>query len=84
MIEIVERQTVETDHRCVVEDLAVAVQTQREAAGDGLFRRLQLGFARTDEIVAWLYVGTVEGARREPVPVDPAQFVREWPAGPRS
>lgn len=48
------------------------------------FVKAQLGFARTDEIVAWLYVGTVDGARREPVPVDPAQFVREWPAGPRS
>lgn len=37
-----------------------------------------LGFASTDEIVAWLYVGTVDGSSRQPELLRPADFCREW------
>jgi nitroreductase len=39
--------------------------------------KTQLGFAGKDEIVAWLYVGSVEGPRRLSVDLDPAAFLRE-------
>lgn len=38
-----------------------------------------LGAAVTDEIVAFLYVGTADGEPRAPAPLAPAAFVREWP-----
>lgn len=37
-----------------------------------------LGFAEQDEIVAFLYVGTVDGERRQVEELAPAAFVREW------
>lgn len=40
----------------------------------------QLGFDAKDEIVAWLYVGTVDGARRLPAMLATSDFVREWTA----
>jgi hypothetical protein len=42
-LEVVERQTVPADRRQVVEDLAVGVDAQREAADEVLLRGLQLG-----------------------------------------
>jgi nitroreductase len=38
--------------------------------------KARLGFEAKDEIVAWLYVGTVDGARRAATEPDPAAFVR--------
>ncbi|MFZ5756010.1 MAG: nitroreductase family protein [Pseudomonadota bacterium] len=39
-----------------------------------------LGAKPGDEIVAFLYVGSVDGERRAPEPLSPAGFVTEWPA----
>lgn len=40
--------------------------------------KTQLGLAVQDEIVAFLYVGTVDGERRRVEALDPALFVRSW------
>lgn len=42
--------------------------------------KVALGFAATDEIVGFLYLGTPQGERRAPVPLAVEGFVREWPA----
>ena len=46
-IQVIERQPVESDHGDVVENLAITVETQREAAGDVLFCGLQFRLARS-------------------------------------
>ncbi len=37
-----------------------------------------LGLAAGEQIVGFLYLGTVEGPRRTPSPLDPAAFVQAW------
>lgn len=53
-------------------------RTGPAAADPGVKRRL--GLAESDEIVAFLYLGTPEGPRRPVESLDPAQFVSEWGA----
>lgn len=48
-------------------------------ATDPLVRKT-LGVQPDDEIVAFLYVGTPEGERRQAAELSPADFVREWRA----
>lgn len=77
-----------------VASMAAAVQNLQlaaEALGYGTMWRTgaaardphvkaRLGFEAKDEIVAWLYVGSVEGGKRKPEELDPAAFAAEWPA----
>lgn len=61
------------------EALGYAAMWRTGAMAEDASVKEALGFAAKDEIVAWLYVGTPDGPRREVVELDPAGFVREWP-----
>lgn len=75
-----------------VASMAAAVQNLQLAAGalgyGAMWRtgplaadehvKADLGFAPRDEIVAFLYVGTVDGERRHGEAPEPAAYVREW------
>lgn len=75
-----------------VASMAAAVQNMQLAAdalgygamwrtgpmADNAYVKARLGFAEKDEIVAWLYVGAVDGARRAVTEPEPAAFVRHW------
>ncbi len=39
-----------------------------------------LGLEAADEIAGFLYIGTPAGMPKAPAPLDPADFLKAWPA----